>query len=154
MNAQSVEYTQKQEPWVCRAMTQGLISTQPERDHPDVYLISLLIATQQFSGGMGVVYPENLAEYCVYFLATVFGTTLLAVFVGTICSLTSNSDPNEAAYHHQLDSLNYFLTDLSIEGSVRVRAREYLSNARHLLKKNAYNKLVDSLSPQVLFDSS
>jgi len=112
----------------------------------------LLIATQQFSGGMGVVYPENLAEYCVYFLATVFGTTLLAVFVGTICSLTSNSDPNEAAYHHQLDSLNYFLTDLSIEGSVRVRAREYLSNARHLLKKNAYNKLVDSLSPQIRAD--
>eukprot|EP00966_Prymnesium_polylepis_P154284 3562515-Prymnesium_polylepis.3 len=61
MNAQSVEYTQKQEPWVCRAMTQGLISTQPERDHPDIYLISLLIATQQFSGGMGVVYPETVS---------------------------------------------------------------------------------------------
>ena len=133
---------------MCRAMTNGLVTTDPERDHFQIYLLSFMVATLQFSGGMGTILPENLGEYCLYFCSTLFGTSLLAVFVGVIASLTTNSDPNEAAYNHQLDALNYFLTDLSIEPRVRVRAREFLSNARHLIKKNAYNKLVDFFSPQ------
>eukprot|EP00966_Prymnesium_polylepis_P328554 7384357-Prymnesium_polylepis.2 len=130
-------------------MVNGLVTTDPERDHFEIYLISFMVATLQFSGGMGTIFPENLGEYCLYFSSTLFGTSMLAVFVGVIASLATNSDPNEAAYNHQLDALNYFLTDLSIQPRVRVRAREFLSNARHLIKKNAYNRLVDFFSPQV-----
>ena len=50
------------------------MTADPEKDHFEIYVLSLLVAIFQFSGSTpGGIFPENLAEYILYFVATLFG---------------------------------------------------------------------------------
>lgn len=69
----------------------------------------------QFGGGTGDIGPANRAEYILFFFCLMLGTVLWAIFVGTICGLISNADPNDIEYNQLLDSFNYFLRCLQTD---------------------------------------
>jgi len=137
------------ETWPCRYAAAGKIASMPSY-HGELWIAGLYVAMIQLGGGVGSIVPENLPEYILFFLCILFGSVAWAGVVGTICAVLTTSDPATIEFRQNMDSLNYFLADMNLSSSMRIRAREYLRNKRDLYKKASYNELLSSiLSPQL-----
>ena len=95
-------------------------------------MAGLYVATLQIGGGVGSIVPENLAEYVLFIFCLISGSVMWAIVVGTICGLMATADPHDIAFRQNMDQLNYFMRDMQITQSVRIRAREYLRNTKVL----------------------
>ena len=80
-------------------------------------------------------------------VALLAGSTVWALIVGTICGIVATGDPHATEFKQKMDELNYFMTDMNIDQTLRVRAREYYRQTRDLRKKLSYTDLIDRLSP-------
>ena len=139
------------EAWVCRYAGAGKIRSMPTY-HGEVWIAALYVALIQLGGGVGSIVPENFAEYVLFLLSIAVGSVTWAGVVGTICAVLTTSDPATLEFKQDMDSLNYFLADMSMPHELRRRAREYLRNKRDLYKKTSYNTLMDILSPELRMD--
>jgi len=139
------ERIRKAEMWLCRYSNQG-VAVDPAH-HGDVWMAGMYVAMLQLGGGVGSIVPENLGEYIVFFICLLFGSVLWAIVVGTICGMIATGDPHEIEYRQTMDSLNYFLADMSMPGDLRIRVREYMRSTKELVKHASYNELVGRLSP-------
>jgi hypothetical protein len=142
------DLVRSQQAWVCRYASSGKIQSMPTH-HGEAWIAGLYVAMIQLGGGVGSIVPENLMEYFVYWLCIFLGSLTWAGVVGTICAVLTTSDPATLEFKTDMDSLNYFLTDMNMPEQLRVRAREYLRNKRDLYKKRSYNELLTILSPEL-----
>lgn len=137
-----------QEAWVCRYAAAGKIRPMPIY-HGDVYWAALYVAMIQLGGGVGSIVPENLEEYILFWFCIFVGSVTWAAVVGTICAVLTTSQPDKLQFQTDMDSLNYFLSDMDMPNEIRVRCREYLRNKRDLYTKDQYGSLMDLLSPDL-----
>lgn len=139
----SVTWLEQQENWKCREQTVGKVG----HNHWQVYFASLYVAILQVGGGVGSICPSNVTEYIFVTVALLAGSTVWALIVGTICGIVATGDPHATEFKQKMDELNYFMTDMNIDQTLRVRAREYYRQTRDLRKKLSYTDLIDRLSP-------
>ena len=139
----STTWLEQQENWKCREQAIGKVG----HNHWQVYFASLYVAMLQVGGGVGSICPANVAEYVFVTLALLAGSTVWALIVGTICGIVATGDPHATEFKQKMDELNYFMTDMNIDQSLRVRAREYFRQTRDLRKKLSYGDLILRLSP-------
>jgi len=112
-----------------------------------VYAAALYVAMLQVGGGVGSIVPTNPPEYIFVTFCLLAGSTIWALIVGTICGIVATGDPHTTEFKQKMDELNYFMGDMHISQTMRVRAREYFRNTRDLRKKLSYADLLDRLSP-------
>jgi len=140
---ETTDWLGAQEHWLCRYQGRGLVG--PGEDHQ--YFASLYVAVLQVGGGVGSIVPENMPEYIFVTFMLLCGSTFWALIVGSICGIVATGDPHATEFKQKMDELNYFMTDMLIEPTLRVRAREYFRQTRDLRKKLSYAELIERLSP-------
>ena len=64
-----------------------------------------------------------MAEYIFVTFMLLAGSTIWALIVGTICGIVATGDPHATEFKQKMDELNYFMGDMNIEPSLRVRLR-------------------------------
>jgi hypothetical protein len=57
-------------------------------------------------------------------------------------------------WQQKMDSLNYYLADMNMPETLRVRAREYLRNQKDSCHKTSYNDSLMILSPEIRVEMS
>lgn len=137
------------ENWKCRYQPYVYPQTNddPVRRAGAEYAAALYVAMLQVGGGVGSIVPQNLTEYILTTFCLLAGSTIWALIVGTICGIVATGDPHTTEFKQKMDELNYFMLDMNITQTMRVRAREYFRNTRDLRKKLSYTDLIERLSP-------
>ena len=59
----------------------------------------------------------------------------------------ATADPHKIAFRQQMDSLNYFLTDMEMPTEVKMACRDYVRKKREVHKQSSYEELIEWLSP-------
>ena len=149
----TLDYIAAMENWKCRYQA-NIFPDVPEypyeghaESHVNAYFAALYVAMLMVGGGVGSIVPENTTEYVVVAFSLLIGSTVWALIVGSICGLVATGDPHATEFKQKMDELNYFMKDMNITRSMRVRAREYYRQTRDLRKKLSYGELVERLSP-------
>ena len=137
------------ENWMCRysSIVYPQTNDDPSIRVGAVYAAALYVAMLQVGGGVGSIVPTNPMEYVCVTFCLLAGSTIWALIVGTICGIVATGDPHMTEFKQKMDELNYFMFDMNISQTMRVRAREYFRNTRDLRKKLSYVDLVHRLSP-------
>ena len=142
-----ISYVFNNENWICRAVDSGLLTRLalvPDGAPIDIYGTALLVSMLTLVGGVATITPLNIVEYFYFFAAILSGTILFAAVQGIICGVVTTGDPDEIQWRQQNDSLNFMMEDCKMDQEMRVNVRMYFRRAKKMLKRRAYEVLIDN----------
>lgn len=97
-----------------------------------VYAASLHFAIMTITSiGYGDITPTRFEEYFVGVFCQLGGGITWAYVIGAACGVLAKANPQKNMFEQIMDALNRMLNQNQVETGVRVRAREFLREARH-----------------------
>ena len=70
---------------------------------PRLYAFSLYVAVVAMFGGVGSIAPANYSEYVVYTVMMLFGASVWAWVIGSLCGILATLNPHETAFQNLMD---------------------------------------------------
>ena len=142
MNGWDYTFTASQEPWQCRAVSEGKIPANYVLEAGTAYVYVL-----QTSGLLPSA--TTVGECVVYFVLSFIFLIISNVFVGVVAAAQSEADPQTKEFKSRMDRLNHFLRDMHVPVDLKMATREHFRFTRDLVRKQSYNDLYPLLSPKL-----
>mmetsp|Transcript_24771 Transcript_24771/g.68993 ORF Transcript_24771/g.68993 Transcript_24771/m.68993 type:complete len:217 (-) Transcript_24771:624-1274(-) len=97
--------------------------------------------------GYGDVLPSTLAERAFTIGAMIFGTSVFAYVVGSVCGIVQNLDRRSTEFYELMDNLSNFAEENSIESELKKRLRAYFEYRSQYTSISEWNDLLRLMSP-------
>ena len=136
-------YVRDKETWICRAVNDGLLSSNHEEMPFTLWITACLVAMLQLVGGVAGITPTNTTEYVVFVFAILAGTLAFAAIQGVIVQVMTNGDPDEIKFRQAMDALNFMMQDQHVPIRNRLIVRDYFRRSKKLMKRKSYYELID-----------
>ena len=97
--------------------------------------------------GYGEFTPVNTAERYLCSVYMMLSGVIWTYAIGSVASIATTLNPNVVLFHNTMDSLNIFMRERGLPGSMRITLREYFHNARRVHQVTDDSELLQRLSP-------
>ena len=99
--------------------------------------------------GYGDVNPATDPERWYAVLAMLFGGSVYAYIIGSVCGIVASMDEIETHFHQRIDHLNRYLRDNEVPNAMRWKIREFFYDSKNAQKRQGTAHLLHDLSPDM-----
>lgn len=99
--------------------------------------------------GYGDVSPATDPERWYAVLAMLFGGSVYAYIIGSVCGIVASIDEIETHFHQRIDHLNRYLRDNEVPNAMRWKIREFFYDSKNAQKRQGTAHLLQDLSPDM-----
>lgn len=99
--------------------------------------------------GYGDVNPATDPERWYAVLAMLFGGSVYAYIIGSVCGIVASMDEIETHFHQRIDHLNRYLRENEVPNAMRWKIREFFYDSKNAQKRQGTTHLLQDLSPDM-----
>ena len=97
--------------------------------------------------GYGDVLPNTLVERIFTIMAMIFGTSVFAYVVGSVCGIVQNLDKRSTEFYELMDNLSSFATENTISDDLNSRLKAYFRYRSQYTSISEWGDLMRLMSP-------